>query len=72
MNNKQPSYKMPENDPDYVLVHKRSLIAMSHCMGLALKSYAICSSCDLNEVTQQLAHYANTHAQSLSKKMLIM
>lgn len=61
---------MPENDPEYVLIHKRALIAMSHCMGLALKSYATCSKFNLAEITKDLSDYANTLASRLSKNNL--
>lgn len=68
--NKPLSYKIHKDDPDYVLIHKRALVAMSHCMGLALKSYSISSGQDMQEVTRQLSYLANCHAYELSQSNL--
>lgn len=63
-------YKKADNDPNYLLVHKRSLIAMSHCMGLAIKSYSICTGIKLDDVAHQLGQLANIHARGLSEGQL--
>ncbi|AFY54636.1 hypothetical protein Riv7116_2105 [Rivularia sp. PCC 7116] len=67
---KEESYKIPDNDPNYVLVHKRALVAMSHCVGLAIQSFAVCSGSEMQETTLQFSHYANSHVHELSQQQL--
>lgn len=62
---KELSYKK-STEPDYVLVHKRALIAQSHCVGLALKCYSVCSGSDIQDITKQLSFYANSHVNELT------
>ncbi|WP_414625188.1 hypothetical protein [Calothrix sp. CCY 0018] len=45
-------------------------MSTSHCLGLALKSYSICSGCDMQEITRQLAYHANRHAHELTEQQL--
>lgn len=67
--NKELSYKK-STEPDYVLVHKRALIAQSHCIGLAFKGYSICSGSDVQEAARQFSYYANCHVNKLTEEQV--
>lgn len=61
-----PGYKLIENDPEYIAVHKRALTAITISLGLLSKIITETTGADFNSLTVQTGQEAYDNATAMS------